>query len=101
MIDSQATTDDLVQRAKAGDTAALGELFAHYRDRLRKMVRLRLDRRVAGRVVYTRRSPREGGGRASHRVRRGGGEIFRPPRIFPRNLAPNLSSRRAGVRYSP
>ena len=50
MIDSQATTDDLVQRAKAGDTAALGELFAHYRDRLRKMVRLRLDRRVAGRL---------------------------------------------------
>jgi RNA polymerase sigma-70 factor (ECF subfamily) len=50
MTDSQATTDDLLLRAKAGDAAALGELFAHYRDRLRKMVRLRLDRRVAGRL---------------------------------------------------
>jgi RNA polymerase sigma-70 factor (ECF subfamily) len=43
-------TDDLLRRAKAGDAAALGALFAHYRDRLRKMVRLRLDRRVAGRL---------------------------------------------------
>jgi RNA polymerase sigma-70 factor (ECF subfamily) len=43
-------TDDLLRQAKAGDAAALGTLFAHYRDRLRKMVRLRLDRRVAGRL---------------------------------------------------
>jgi RNA polymerase sigma-70 factor (ECF subfamily) len=43
-------TDDLLLRAKAGDGAALGALFAHYRDRLRKMVRLRLDRRVAARL---------------------------------------------------
>ena len=43
-------TDDLLRRAKAGDTAALGALFAHYRGRLRNMVRLRLDRRVAGRL---------------------------------------------------
>jgi RNA polymerase sigma-70 factor (ECF subfamily) len=42
--------DDLLRQAKAGDAAALGTLFAHYRDRLRKMVRLRLDRRVAGRL---------------------------------------------------
>jgi RNA polymerase sigma-70 factor, ECF subfamily len=50
MTDSAATTDDLLRRAKAGDAAALGALFAHYRDRLRQMVRLRLDRRVAGRL---------------------------------------------------
>jgi RNA polymerase sigma-70 factor (ECF subfamily) len=43
-------TDDLLRQAKAGDAAALGALLAHYRDRLRKMVRLRLDRRVAGRL---------------------------------------------------
>ena len=43
-------TEDLLLRAKAGDAAALGGLFARYRDRLRRMVRLRLDRRVAGRL---------------------------------------------------
>src|SRR5256885_2235300 len=41
---------DLLQRAAAGDQQALAQLFAHYRDRLRRLVRLRLDRRVAGRV---------------------------------------------------
>jgi RNA polymerase sigma-70 factor (ECF subfamily) len=50
MTDTEMTTDDLLRRAKAGETAALGELFAHYRDRLRQLVRLRLDRRVAGRL---------------------------------------------------
>jgi RNA polymerase sigma-70 factor (ECF subfamily) len=49
MTDS-GTTDDLLRRARAGDAAALGALFAHYRDRLRQMVRLRLDRRMAGRL---------------------------------------------------
>ena len=50
MTDTGTTTDDLLRRAKAGDAAALGALFAHYRDRLRKMVQLRIDRRVAGRL---------------------------------------------------
>ena len=50
MTETRTTTEDLLQRAKAGDAAALGALYAHYRDRLRKMVRLRLDRRVAGRL---------------------------------------------------
>jgi RNA polymerase sigma-70 factor (ECF subfamily) len=50
MTETGTTTDDLLRRAKAGDAAALGALFAHFRDRLRKMVRLRLDRRVAGRL---------------------------------------------------
>src|SRR6516164_4374027 len=50
MTDSETTTDNLLLRAKAGDVSALGTLFAHYRDRLRKMVRFRLDRRVAGRL---------------------------------------------------
>ena len=50
MTETRTTTEDLLRRAKAGDAAALGALFAHYRDRLRKMVRLRLDRRVAGRL---------------------------------------------------
>ena len=50
MTDSGTTTDNLLRRARAGDAAALGALFAHYRDRLRRMVRLRLDRRVYGRL---------------------------------------------------
>jgi RNA polymerase sigma-70 factor (ECF subfamily) len=50
MTELGATTDDLLRRARAGDKAALVALFAHYRDRLRTMVRLRLDRRVAGRL---------------------------------------------------
>jgi RNA polymerase sigma-70 factor (ECF subfamily) len=43
-------TDDLLRRAAAGDGAALAELFSRYRRRLRQMVRLRLDRRLQGRV---------------------------------------------------
>jgi RNA polymerase sigma-70 factor (ECF subfamily) len=50
MTDSGTTTDDLLRQARAGDAAALGALFAHYRDRLRKMVHLRLDRRIGGRL---------------------------------------------------
>jgi RNA polymerase sigma-70 factor (ECF subfamily) len=50
MTDSGTTTDDLLRLAKAGDAGALGTLFAHYRDRLRRMVRLRLDRRIASRL---------------------------------------------------
>jgi RNA polymerase sigma-70 factor, ECF subfamily len=42
--------DDLLRRAGTGDADALGQLFTRYRDRLRQMVRLRLDRRLHGRV---------------------------------------------------
>lgn len=41
---------DIESRLRAGDTAAAGELFAAHRDRLKKMVRLRLDRRLQGRL---------------------------------------------------
>jgi RNA polymerase sigma-70 factor (ECF subfamily) len=41
---------ELLRRAKAGDQQALATLFAGYRDRLRKMVRLRLDRRLSSRI---------------------------------------------------
>jgi RNA polymerase sigma-70 factor (ECF subfamily) len=41
---------ELLLRAQAGDQQALAELFARHRDRLRKLVRLRLDRRMAGRI---------------------------------------------------
>jgi RNA polymerase sigma-70 factor (ECF subfamily) len=43
-------TNDLLQRAGAGDRDAVVELFARHRDRLALMVRLRLDRRLQGRI---------------------------------------------------
>lgn len=41
---------ELLQRAAAGETQAVNELFARHRSRLRVMVRLRLNRRLQGRV---------------------------------------------------
>jgi len=41
---------ELLQRAAAGDQQALQDLFARHRDRLKRMVRLRLSRRLQGRV---------------------------------------------------
>jgi RNA polymerase sigma-70 factor, ECF subfamily len=40
----------LLTRAGAGDQEALRQLFSHYRDRLKRMVHLRLSRRLQGRV---------------------------------------------------
>jgi RNA polymerase sigma-70 factor (ECF subfamily) len=42
--------DHLLERIRGHDAAAVAEIFAHYRDRLKRMVRLRLDRRLQGRV---------------------------------------------------
>jgi RNA polymerase sigma-70 factor (ECF subfamily) len=50
MSHDSADPDELVSRATAGDQEALAEVFAQYRDRLRQMVRLRLDRRLQGRL---------------------------------------------------
>jgi len=44
------STDELVQRAARGEEGALAELFDGYRARLRRMVKLRMDRRLQGRV---------------------------------------------------
>jgi len=41
---------ELIGRAVGGDEVAASELFSKYRDRLTKMVQLRLDRRLYGRV---------------------------------------------------
>ena len=46
----EAEEADLLRRAKAGDQQALAALFGRHRDRLRKLVRLRLDRRLSGRL---------------------------------------------------
>jgi RNA polymerase sigma-70 factor (ECF subfamily) len=47
---TDADIDALLQRASSGDQQALAEVFDQYRDRLRQMVRLRLDRRLQGRL---------------------------------------------------
>ena len=43
-------TEALIRRVEGGDETALCELFARYRDRLRRMVKLRMDRRLQGRL---------------------------------------------------
>jgi RNA polymerase sigma-70 factor (ECF subfamily) len=50
MSDNRPDAEELLRRARAGDALALGQLFEHYRQRLRQMVRLRLDRRLHGRL---------------------------------------------------
>ncbi len=40
----------LLERLRGGDQQALADLFQHFRDRLRRMVELRLDTRLQGRV---------------------------------------------------
>jgi RNA polymerase sigma-70 factor (ECF subfamily) len=47
--DASGDEADLVALARAGDDQALDALFARHRERLRKMVRLRLDRRLRDR----------------------------------------------------
>ena len=50
MITDSSDLDDLLQCVQRGDQQALVALFTRYRDRLRRMVRLRLDRRLQGRL---------------------------------------------------
>jgi RNA polymerase sigma-70 factor (ECF subfamily) len=50
MNPQESPSGALLQRAAAGDQTAVNELFTLYRDRLRAMVRLRLNRRLQGRV---------------------------------------------------
>jgi RNA polymerase sigma-70 factor (ECF subfamily) len=50
MENNSADTVRLLERARAGDQAALAEIFARHRDRLRRMVELRLDRRLQARL---------------------------------------------------
>jgi RNA polymerase sigma-70 factor (ECF subfamily) len=46
----QPDTERLLARAAAGDDVARGALLVHHRDRLRRMVAVRLDTRLAARV---------------------------------------------------
>jgi RNA polymerase sigma-70 factor, ECF subfamily len=50
MSDDSTDLGDLTRRLAEGDQQALAAAFARHRDRLRRMVQLRLDRRLQGRV---------------------------------------------------
>jgi RNA polymerase sigma-70 factor, ECF subfamily len=50
MTNEPGENETLLRRAAAGDEAALAEFWQRHRKRLRQMVRLRLDRRLQGRV---------------------------------------------------
>src|SRR5882724_5388133 len=50
MTDQSGDVPDLLRRAAAGDQPACDALFARHRDRLKRMVHLRLSRRLQGRV---------------------------------------------------
>jgi RNA polymerase sigma-70 factor (ECF subfamily) len=49
MTNSEPNTDDLVRLAVAGDASAMGLLLERHRDRLAKMVEVRMDPRLHGR----------------------------------------------------
>jgi RNA polymerase sigma-70 factor, ECF subfamily len=50
MENNSAESVDLIQRARAGDREALSDLLARHRDRLRRMVEMRLDARLQARL---------------------------------------------------
>src|SRR5438445_6218759 len=50
MDDNPTDIGRLLEQARGGDQGALNELFAQHRDRLRRMVELRLDRRLQARI---------------------------------------------------
>jgi RNA polymerase sigma-70 factor (ECF subfamily) len=50
MTSDSLETAQLLQRAGQGDPQALGDLFVRHQDRLRRMVQLRMDQRLQGRI---------------------------------------------------
>jgi RNA polymerase sigma-70 factor (ECF subfamily) len=50
MLEDSRNPTELLERAAGGDQTAVEQLFSMYRERLKSMVRLRLSRRLQGRV---------------------------------------------------
>jgi RNA polymerase sigma-70 factor (ECF subfamily) len=50
MSANSSEISELIDRVRRGDSAAQAELFSRFRDRLRQMVRLRIDPRLQGRL---------------------------------------------------
>jgi RNA polymerase sigma-70 factor (ECF subfamily) len=49
-VDEPSEIARLLERAKSGDAGAVGELFTRHRDRLRRMVEMRIDHRLQARI---------------------------------------------------
>ena len=49
-VAEEGSTERLIEQLRAGERAAAGELLGRYRERLRRMVELRLDSRLQGRL---------------------------------------------------
>lgn len=49
-VDRSGDTGEVERRLRDGDEQAVGELFARFRSRLKRMLELRIDRRLQGRV---------------------------------------------------
>jgi RNA polymerase sigma-70 factor (ECF subfamily) len=58
MKSDPGSSDELLRRAGVGDSDALAQLFGRHREQLRRMVRLRMDRRLQGRVDPSESAPR-------------------------------------------
>jgi RNA polymerase sigma-70 factor (ECF subfamily) len=82
-------TEVLVGRISGGDREALPELFTRLRKRLRRMVRLRLDQRLHGRV-----DPEEVLDEAYRDVIQNAREYFADPRVSPFVWLRQLTGRR-------
>lgn len=50
MTEEPVDPSDLIARLREGADSALGDLFTHYNDRLKRIVSFRLDQRIAGRI---------------------------------------------------
>jgi RNA polymerase sigma-70 factor, ECF subfamily len=82
-------TEVLLGRVRGGDREALPELFTRVRKRLRRMVRLRLDQRLQGRV-----DPEEVLDEAYRDVVQNAREYFADPRVSPFVWLRQLTGRR-------
>src|SRR5262249_56549060 len=49
-VEGESDIAGLIEKVRGGDQQALAELYARHRDKLRRMIQLRLDHRLAGRI---------------------------------------------------
>jgi hypothetical protein len=94
-------TEELLRRAGAGDASARQQLLARHRDRLRRMVAVRLDPRLAARVALLRpplKVPRERGTRGV-RTDAAGAPLVRPDLL--QSSAREAGRARGGTLHPP
>src|SRR5207244_5494475 len=96
MIDEPSSTQALLTRLRQGDREALAQLFDYYRPRLRHMVRLRMDARLAARLDASD-VLQEAYLDASRQVPRSRRQSPGPMSAWPRGLTPLRPGSRDGV----